>query len=118
MTRLELDRILYSVAFHAEKFAVMEKGDGWLIQLQYWEKDVDNPSGPPMLQKARKWYVSSHATESEVVRTCFLACMVSAEHRVREHFLYKGRRVFGPHTGIEKFLEIAKEDEERREPPK
>ncbi len=45
---------------------------------------------------------------SEVVQTALLCALTSAEHRVREHFLYKGERVFGPHFDIEGLYELAK----------
>jgi hypothetical protein len=35
--------------------------------------------------------------------------MTSAEHRVREHFSYKGKRIFGPHIDVEKLLEMSPE---------
>lgn len=100
MTQEELQVILDQVTFQGEKFVILPKGDGFLIQLQYMEADINIPGSPPTLQKARKWYVSSHSTESEVVQTCLLACLTSMEHRTREHFLYRGHRLYSPHINV------------------
>ena len=102
-----LKEILNNVEFGDEKFVASEKGDGFLIQLQYMEPDIDNPTGPPQLQKARKWYISSHVSESEIVQTCLLACLTSMEHRTRERFKYLGARLYGPHIDVYAHREIA-----------
>jgi hypothetical protein len=86
--------------FRDRSFEVMPKGDGYLLQVQYWEPDVENPDRGDVLQKARKWYVSPWSTETEIVETAFLACCRSMEHVVKEHFTYRNRRVFSPHFAI------------------
>ena len=49
----------------------------------------------------RKWLLSSHMTRSELAQTALKCVLTSVEHRVREHFLYRGERVFGPHFHVE-----------------
>lgn len=119
MTLEELQSILRCVSFLDRKFLAMPKGDGFLVQLTYFEADVH--TGQRELQKSRKWYVSSHASKSEVVQTLLKACLTSAEHIVREHFTYKGVRVFQPHYDVEDLVLLCRKDlihEDRRaEPP-
>lgn len=103
--------IIANISFRGEWFQVMSKGDGFLIQLHYWEPDVD--TGKREEQKARKWFISQHSTESEIVQTALLACLTSAEHRVREHFKYKGKRLFGPHIDVNKHMEISEDTSHR-----
>lgn len=55
-------------------------------------------------------------TPSEFVQTVFKAFLTSYEHRARESFLFRGRRVFGPHFNVDKLWEIA-QDTETRKPP-
>jgi hypothetical protein len=81
-----------------------EMGEGFYVQLRYVERDVD--TGELEEQHGRKWYVSTHATRSEVVQTVLKACLTSAEHMVREHFTYRGVRVFGPHLDIDQLAEL------------
>lgn len=114
-TEAEIWAIVERILYPDHWFVLIPKGDGYLLQLRYLEPDVD--TGKVEEQHARKWYVSPHATESEIVRTAFAACMMSAEHRVREHFHYKGKRVFGPHLEVAHLLGITNYAPDRRDPP-
>lgn len=82
-------------------------GHGFYVQLRYVEADID--TGNPEDQHGRKWYVSSHSTKSEVVQTVLKACLTSAEHMIREHFTYRGVRIFGPHFDVDKLVQLASE---------
>ena len=97
----EIRAILDKVEFMDRKYRLMEKGDGFLLQIEYLEADIDNPGDPtPTLQRARKWYLSAFSTETEIVETAFKATRVSMDHVLKEHFTYKGRRVYSPHFNI------------------
>jgi hypothetical protein len=78
---------------------------GCYVQLRYMEPDIE--TGELCDQHGRKWYVSSFATKSEIVQTVLKACLTSAEHMVREHFLYKNARVFSPHFDVDLMVKIA-----------
>lgn len=80
-------------------------GDGYYVQLCYLEADIE--TNDPQDQHGRKWYLSKHATKSEIVQTVLKACLTSAEHMVREHFTYKEVRVFSPHFDVEKLVDLA-----------
>jgi hypothetical protein len=88
------------------RFLLHEKGDGWLLQLSYMEVDVDQPGGPPVEQKTRKWYVSAYSTKTEIVRTAYKMVLTSLEHRLGEHFLYMGQRVYNPHFDVDALHEL------------
>ena len=98
-TLAEIQAIIGAVKFMDCEFRLLEKGDGYLLQLSYREPDVE--TGEPAVQRARKWYISPWMTETEMVETAFKACRTSMEHVLKEHFLYKGRRVYSPHFTIE-----------------
>jgi len=100
VSRVSLGDVLYQ----GWKFRLMEKGDGFLVQLVYMEVDTDAPadvSSVPVEQAARKWYVSPYSTTTEVVRTLHKAVMASLEHRLGEHFTYQGAKVYSPHLPID-----------------
>ena len=59
-------------------------------------------------QATRKWNLSPHMTRSEIVQTALKCALTSAEHRVREHFTYKGELVYTPHWDVEALYELAK----------
>ncbi len=98
--------ILSSIEFMDRKFLVMEKGDGFLLQMSYMEEDVDNPGSGPVEQKTRKWYASPFMTESELVETVWAMVCRSQMHVTAEHFKYKGRRVYSPHFDINARIEM------------
>jgi hypothetical protein len=97
-TRSEIQSIISAVQFMDREFRLLEKGDGYLLQLSYREPDVE--TGEMALHRARKWYVSPWMTETEIVETAFKACRVSSDHVLKEHFLYKGRQVYSPHFDV------------------
>jgi hypothetical protein len=74
------------------EFRVGEMGDGFFLQVRIPEAG--------QFAGCRKWYVSSHATLSEVVQTAFLAVRVAQEHELREQFKYGGKAIFGPHYNV------------------
>lgn len=62
---------------------------------------------PEGWQHGRKWLLSPHMTDSEIVMTAFKAVMTAAEHEVRENFLYQDKRIFGPHLNVEVLAAVA-----------
>lgn len=91
--------IVKEVRFMDRTIHVERAGSGFLVQVQYFEEDVE--TGRIALQKARQWYLSPFASETEIVETCFKAVRTSMEHVVKEHFSYKKRRVYSPHFAID-----------------
>lgn len=99
--------IVNRIKFMDRSFRVLEKGNGYLLQLEYYEPDIDNPTGPTTLQRSRKWYISPWMTETEIVETAFTAAARSMYHITKENFTYMGERVYSPHIHIDDRLEIA-----------
>lgn len=64
-------------------------------------------TGEPTTWRGRKWLLSLHMTETEVVCTAFKALEAAFDHELREHFTYKSVRVFDPHRSIALLAEIA-----------
>lgn len=54
----------------------------------------------------RKWRLSDHMTDSEVVATAFKACLAWEEHECREAFRYRGQQVFGPHFDVDQLSNL------------
>lgn len=67
---------------------------------------VCNVTGKPLPWWGRKWMVSPHMTDGEIVQTLFKACETAMEHELREGFKYKGQPIFDPHYDIEKLVEL------------
>jgi hypothetical protein len=61
-----------------------------------------------------KVYLSEYASDSELVQCIFGLYKAYVEHEVRETFLWRGRRVFGPHISTEALWEIADRTDSRK----
>ena len=59
--------------------------------------DKDRHTGNVELQRCRKWVLSFFMTDSEVVRTVFLAIQQAVVHEAQEEFKYRGARIYNPH---------------------
>lgn len=74
---------------------------GVYLRASYLEADIyGGPQAEKEIQYTRKWLLSPHMTESEIVFTSFKCCATSFEHRSREYFTYKGARIAGPHFNV------------------
>lgn len=63
-------------------------------------------TGAPLPWRGRKWLISEHMTDGEIVQTVFKATMTAAEHELREGFKYRGQPIFDPHYDLEKLVEL------------
>lgn len=109
LTLEEMQALVAQVEFALDgvpyKFEVKLDDDRPYLQASYPELDVS--TGEVEIQYTRKWFLSPHMVKSEVVSTAFKCVMTSTEHRTREHFKYRGRRIFGPHFDVDALWEIA-----------
>ena len=64
-------------------------------------------TGKPLAWVGRKWRLSSHMTDSEVVQTGLKAVLTALEHEARESFRFRGVAVYGPHIDVYALLEVA-----------
>lgn len=113
-TKAEILKIIDGIKFMDRTFRLMPKGDGYLLQLSYYEADIE--TGKKALQMARKWYISPWMTETEIVETAFAACRRSMDHVLKEHFTYQGERVYSPHFEVQARLKMCKDKKFDRRP--
>ena len=76
------------------------------LQACYDEPDI--VTGQMSEQCTRKWMLSFHMVKSELVQTALKMLLTSHEHRTREHFKYRGERVFSPHFDVDAMWETAR----------
>lgn len=98
-----------------EFFVGFFAGSG-IIYLQHRFLRPDEITGEMGWGYGRKWHVSPHATESEVVLTCLKAAITNAEHEVREGVTYKGARIFQPHIDVNALVEACQHSDARSAP--
>lgn len=79
----------------------------WYFQVED-TKAICNVTGESYPWKGRKWLISEHMTDGEIIQTMFKATMTAVEHEAREMFLYKDVAVFDPHYDLDKLAELRK----------
>lgn len=76
---------------------------------------VCNVTGRQLVWFGRKWRLSTHMTDGEVVQTAFMAVMAANEHETREKITYRGVSVFDPHYDIEKLAALRSQPDALKE---
>lgn len=71
---------------------------------------LDSHSGASLPWNGRKWRLSPHMTDGEIVQTAFLALRTALEHEAREKFTFDGVTVFDPHYDIHKLVELRRSE--------
>lgn len=107
-----LREVLNRVFFPGFRY-VLKYDDQFYLQIECDGKC--NITGVPMQWKGRKWKLSLHMTDGEVVQTAFMATMAAMEHEVREQFTYRSVSVFDPHYDIEKLVELRRQPDALKE---
>ncbi len=79
------------------------------IQVTYVGIDNERRTFKPRTFKSRKWYLSDHMTEDEIVKTAYLAYEICVRHEVLEGFRINGKPLFNPHADYRELLKIDKE---------
>lgn len=97
MSLHEIELIVKQVAYRDWKFVVRTDDNRPYLQIEFMAADSHNPDGPVELQKSRKWWLSHHMCENEIVRTCYKALKTAVEHEVDENFTYMCEKIFNPH---------------------
>lgn len=97
------------VLYKSLQWHVNPAGDhGFTVYAAYSEMCV--VTGQPSMQPTRKWYLPNDSSASDVVRTAHKLLLGSLEHRLGEHFTYRGAKVYNPHVDVtEGVTETAKE---------
>lgn len=106
MTHEDFQRILDRVRYkHNWRIVVREldAGTGRLyLQVQFQAPCA--VTGRNEVQSGRKWLLSRHMTEGEVLQTALKAVITAEEHEARENFKVDGEAVFGPHLDVDALL--------------
>lgn len=80
------------------KYLVRLDGDRPYLQIKF--DGPDNMTGEMAEQNCRKWILSYHMTDDEIVSTAFKATFTAMEHETREQFKWRGQPIYRPHYNI------------------
>ncbi len=83
------------------------------LQWHMYAPDYTLPGQPVKFWPCRKWWLSGHMTETELVQTAFAAALQAEEHECREAFHYRGARPFQPHVNINALVEASQHTDAR-----
>jgi hypothetical protein len=97
--------VLSRVTFPGFAFVTAEKVPG-IVYLQITCDSKCNITGEALTWSSRKWLLSRHMTDGEIVQTAFKATLTALEHECRETFKYRGQAIFDPHYDIERLVEL------------
>lgn len=105
MTTAEMRALVAQITYKTGwTFAVLEEGvtDQYLVRfLRVEVEGTCNDTGEPLRWHGRKWHLSTHATESEILQTALKAVLTAEEHEAREHFRWRGVEIFCPHLNLD-----------------
>lgn len=105
-----LSWVEFSDGVSAWRWLVVMKGDNAALYAAF-----EDPDGAT--QNTRKWLISPHATDSEIVQTALACALTGVEHEARERFLVDGLPLFGPHWSVRQLSEMFDEEKlDRRQP--
>lgn len=104
ITRLSL--ALQQVNYPGYTFKIISDSDASdsLFYLRATFMAQDNKTKVVARQLTRKWLLSEHMTNSELVQTALKCVLTSIEHEAREQFEYMGAPVFGPHFDVDELV--------------
>lgn len=85
------------------------------LQIEYSAFDTKNNTGIYEHWKGRKWYLSEHMTNDEIVKTAYAAFEAAVTHEVMEGFKMDGVTVFNPHLDFEELIKISHKEVKRDE---
>lgn len=103
LKRVKMKVLGTSFSFLIEKDK--KSGDRIYIQLVYGA--VDSRTKQFGVFKSRKWYLSEHMTDDEIIKTAYLALETAVKHEILEGFKIDGHSIFNPHINFEELLKIS-----------
>lgn len=101
--RAVLARITYKPGYRIR--VARTGGRPWLQIVAHLLDAAGDPTFA-VAQHGGKVWLSDHMVDGEIVQAAFGAFRAFEEHECREWFLYRGRRIFGPHINPEALLAV------------
>jgi|SRR5579859_637364 len=114
MRQSQIEKLLSEITFQDWRFELVSSLDKLYLQVVAQGEDSRNP-GTFYRWKGRKWLLSPHMTESEIVQTALKAVLTCVEHEAREQFQWKGRAIYSPHISIRALFQICETLDTRKE---
>ncbi len=111
--RLELQ--VFGVVFKVRCEVDNKYDDSGRVFIQIVYNAKCNKSNEVQEWHGRKYYLSEHMTEDEVVKTAYSAFEASVKHETMEGFKVDGVVLFNPHVNFEELLKVSNKEIKRDE---
>lgn len=98
------------IAFYVDRDKKRPKDGRVYLQCIYEAPNSCKEGLPTQTFRGRKWYLSDHMLEDEIVKTAYAAFKATIEHEIMEGFRYDGKRVFNPHADFRGLMNAGKKD--------
>jgi hypothetical protein len=102
LTLADVERILRATAWRTREFHARPLGEGFLVWIEGKERDANGDDW--LCARGRPWFIQRTESEAQVVQTLLKAALTWEEHEAREHFRFRGERIFDPHLPLETLL--------------
>lgn len=80
-------------------------GQRYFIQIIYYTSDIN--ANKIKRWHGRKFYLSEHMTDDEIIKTIYLAYEQVIKHEAMEGFKVDDKILFNPHTNFEALLNVS-----------
>lgn len=112
-----IDMTVFGKTFNVIYKRDIKRPDTGRIFIQIVYTDKCRKTGKEQLWKSRKYYISEHMTEDELVKTIYVAFEQCVKHEIMEGFCIDNKVLFNPHVHYTELLaisdrEIAREERE------
>ena len=104
-----LKRLVNKCSYGNWKILLRLDDDRPYVQIKF--EDACAFSGVVEEQSCRKWMLSYHMCDSEVIQTVYAAIERAVIHEAKEKFKFENKTIFNPHRSVYSLLDICtKED--------
>lgn len=109
--RIEAKLMGHVFGIKVENDLKVATGGRTYIQMVYYS--VCTKTNTEECWKGRKWYLSEHMTDDEIIKTAYAAFEAAVKHEIMEGFKVDGKILFNPHINFEELLKISDKEVKR-----
>jgi len=99
-TLKNIQKLVAGVSFNDWNYLVRMDNKRPYLQIKFMAPDNMSDSPALIVQNCRKWMLSYHMTDDEIISTAMAATITAVEHETREQFKWEGQPIFRPHYSV------------------
>jgi len=103
-TKESIQDLLNKIQYKDWQFHLESREDCFTLQIRFFDVCVN--TGELSLQTCRKWFISKHMTDNEIIRTVFMAVEKAEYHEMCEKFKFDNKLINNPHFDVLQMSEL------------